>query len=213
MIHVNKVFLFFIFIAFNVSGQNRSLDVIYNSNQNSHLFFNNGNVEFHKVENRGELFTEINFDGLSKSYDIGNPDLPVYSKLIEVPDDGSISISVINKSESQVDLTDLGFPDKLMPSQPSISKSEDPTLVDFKFNEKVYSTDEFYANELISVERLGIMRGRTIARIKISPFAYNPLTHFLKVIDDLEFKVEYSSNIQHPNNAHYSRVYSTNFSK
>ena len=100
MIHVNKVFFFFIFIAFNVSGQNRSLDVIYNSNQNSHLLFNNGNVEFHKVENKGELFTGINFDGLSKSYDIGNPDLPVYSKLIEVPADGSISISVINKYSS-----------------------------------------------------------------------------------------------------------------
>ena len=63
MIHVNKVFFFFILIAYNVSGQNRSLDVIYNSNQNSHLLFNNGNLEFHKVENRGELFTEINFDG------------------------------------------------------------------------------------------------------------------------------------------------------
>ena len=213
MIHVNKVFLFFIFIAFNVSGQNRSLDVIYNSNQNSHLLFNNGNVEFHKVENKGELFTGINFDGLSKSYDIGNPDLPVYSKLIEVPADGSISISVINKSESQVDLTDLGFPDKLMPSQPSISKSEDPTSVDFYYNQKIYTTNEFYSNELISIERLGKMRERTLARIQISPFAYNPLTHKLKVIDDLEFKVEFSSNIESQKSTYYSEVYSTNFSK
>ena len=56
---MSKYFFFFIFIAFNVFGQNSSLDVIYNSNQNSHLLFNNSDLEFHKVENKGELFTEL----------------------------------------------------------------------------------------------------------------------------------------------------------
>ena len=210
---MNKFFFFLFFIAFNISAQNSSLDVISNSTENSHLFFTTADVGFRKIENRGELFTEIHVDGFSKSYDIGNPDLQVFSKLIEIPSGGDISISIINKSETYIDLTDIGFSDKLMPSQRSISKSEDPTVVDFNFNEKVYTTDDFYANELISVERLGIMRGRTIARIKISPFAYNPLIHSLKVIDDLEFKVEYSSNIQPQNSAYYSTVYSPNFSK
>ena len=113
--------------------------------------------------------------------------MPVYSKLIELPSSGDVSISVINKSETYIDLTDIGFLDKLMPSQRSISKSEDPSNVDFNYNEKVYSKDDFYQNELISVERLGVMRERTIARIKISPFAYNPMSNILKVIDDLEW--------------------------
>ena len=210
---MNKILFFISLITLNSFAQNSFFDIISNSKKASHLLLTIGDVEFRNTENRGELFTEIHIDGFSKSYDLGNPDLPVYSKLIEIPSNGDVSISIINKTESHIDLSGIGFPDKLIPSQRSISKSEDPTLVDFKFNEKVYSTDEFYANELISVERLGIMRGRTIARIKISPFAYNPLTHSLKVIEDLEFKVEYSSNIQPPNNAHYSRVYSTNFSK
>ena len=187
------------------------MDVILNTKENSHLFFTNSDLEFRKVENKGAFFTEIHVDGFSKSYDIGNPDLPVFSKLIEVPSSGDIYISVINKSETVIDLIDIGFLDKLMPAQRSISKSEDPSYVDFNFNEKVYSKDDFYQNELISVERLGVMRERTIARIKISPFAYNPMTNTLKVIDDLEFKVEYSSNIQSYNSAYYSTLYSTNF--
>ena len=187
---MNKFFFFLFFIAFNISAQNSSLDVISNSRENSHLFFTTADVGFRKIENRGELFTEIHVDGFSKSYDIGNPDLPVFSKLIEIPSGGDISISIINKSETYIDLTDIGFSDKLMPSQRSISKSEDPTVVDFNFNEKVYTTDDFYANELISVERLGTMRERTLARIQISPFAYHPLTHSVKLVDDLEFKVE-----------------------
>ena len=210
---MSKYLFFLFFIVVNVFAQNSSLDVILNSKESSHLFFTNSDLEFRKVENRGELFTEIHVDGFSKSYNIGNPDLPVFSKLIEIPSSGDIYISIINKSETYIDLTDIGFSDKLLPSQCSISKSEDPTNVDFNFNEKVYTTDEFYANELISVERLGTMRDRTLARIQISPFAYHPLMHSLKVIDDLEFKVEYSSNIKSQNSAYYSTVYSTNFSK
>ena len=63
----------------------RSLDVILNTKENSHLFFTTSDLEFRKVENKGELFTKIHINGFSKSYDIGNPDLPVFSKLIEVP--------------------------------------------------------------------------------------------------------------------------------
>ena len=210
---MSKYFFFLFFVAFNVFAQNSSLDVISNSKENSHISFNTRGVEFIKTENRGELFTEIHVDGFSKSYDIGNPDLPVFSKLIQIPSSGDVSISIINKSATYIDLTDIGFLDKLIPAQRSISKSEDTSNVDFNFNEKVYSKDDFYQNQLISVERLGVMRERTIARIKISPFAYNPVSNTLKVIDDLEFKVEYSSNIKSQNSAYYSSLYSTNFSK
>ena len=39
------------------------------------------------------------------------------------------------------------------------------------------------------------------------------MSNTLKVIDDLEFKVEYSSNIKSQNSAYYSSLFSTNFSK
>ena len=83
--------------------------------------------------------------------------MPVFSKLIQIPSSGDVSISIINKSATYIDLTDIGFLDKLIPAQRSISKSEDTSNVDFNFNEKVYSKDDFYQNQLISVERLGVM--------------------------------------------------------
>ena len=100
---MSKYFFFLFFISFSVFAQNSSLDVILNTKENSHLFFTNSDLEFRKVENKGSLFTEIHVDGFSKSYDIGNPDLPVFSKLIEIPSSGDIYISVINKSETVID--------------------------------------------------------------------------------------------------------------
>ena len=70
---MSKCSFFLFFLTLNVFAQNSSLNVILNSKENSHLFFTTGDLGFRKVENRGELFTEINVDGFSKSYDIGNP--------------------------------------------------------------------------------------------------------------------------------------------
>ena len=61
-----------------------------------------------------------------------------------------------------------------MPSQRSISKSEDLSNIHFNFNQKVYNVDEYYANELISVERLGKMRERTLAQLKFHLFLIIP---------------------------------------
>ena len=164
--------LFLSLFVLNLSAQNISLDVVLNSVETSHLVFTNGDLEFSSVENRDGFFTQFNVEGLTKSYDLGNPDLPVYSKLIELPEDGDIIINVINKLEKQIDLTNLGYPDKLMPAQRSLFKNEDSDKVRFIYNETVYSLDEFYSQELIKVERLGTMRGKSIARVEIAPFAY-----------------------------------------
>ena len=108
---MSKYFFFLFFVAFNVFAQNSSLDIISNSKENSHISFNTRGVEFIKTENRGELFTEIHVDGFSKSYDIGNPDLPVFSKLIQIPSSGDVSIScLLYTSPSPRDLSTSRMP-------------------------------------------------------------------------------------------------------
>ena len=172
-------------IVFTISAQNTSLDVISNTPEFSYLVLNNGGIDFRLTENKVGWFTEIEVDGFSKSYDIGNPDLPVYTKLIEIPFDGDISLSLISKTETLINLSDLGYTNKLMPSQPSVSKSEDAGNQHFNYNETVYNRDAFYSNELITIERLGVMREHVLARIQVSPFAYNPISNTLKVMDNI----------------------------
>lgn len=200
-------------IVFTISAQNTSLDVISNTPEFSYLVLNNGGIDFRLTENKVGWFTEIEVDGFSKSYDIGNPDLPVYTKLIEIPFDGDVSLSLISKTETLINLSDIGYTNKLMPSQSSVSKSEDAGSQHFNYNETVYNRDAFYSNELITIERLGVMREHVLARIQVSPFAYNPISNTLKVMDNIEFRIEYSSSLKAKKSAYYSEAYEANFSK
>jgi len=89
--------LFLSLITLSSFAQVASSEVNANNPNSFHLSFTNGEIDLATLENKEGLFTEIHIDGLTKSYDIGNPDLPVFSRLIEIPEEGEIVVSILNK--------------------------------------------------------------------------------------------------------------------
>ena len=201
------------FISLNSFAQLASSEV-YSINPTSfHLSFTNGELNLGTLENKDGLFTEILIEGLTKSYDLGNPDLPVFSKLIEVPEDGDIVVSILNKETALIDLSELGYHYEVLPAQRSVFKNEDVNKIRFIYNEATYSADQFYSQNVVTIERLGTMRGKSIARLQIAPIAYHPLTNEIEKIEELNIKVQFTSSIKQQNSALQSSDFGANFSK
>ena len=201
------------FISLNSFAQLASSKVHSNNPNSFHLSFTNGEIDLGTLENKEGLFTEIHIDGLTKSYDLGNPDLPVFSKLIEIPEDGEIVVSILNKETSIIDLSELGYHYEVLPAQRSVFKNEDVNKIRFIYNEATYSADQFYRQSVVNIERLGTMRGKTIARLQIAPLAYHPLTNELEKIEELNIKVQFTSSIKQENPSLQSSEFGANFSK
>jgi hypothetical protein len=201
------------FFTISLVAQTSSVNTLLSNSNQLHLNYSTGELVFDRTSINDATYTQILVNGLTKSYDIGNPELPVFSKLIEVPTSGGISVDVVNFNEHIKDLAALGFPQEILPSQESVFKNQDPTKVPFVYNESVYLKNEFYTQNRITIERLGVMRGKSIARLQIAPLAYNPLTNELKVIEDLEFIVTFESKIKALPEALKSQDFSINFSK
>jgi hypothetical protein len=210
---MNKLFLLFLSVfTLALQAQNTSLVALHNTEHSSVIEFSTSEVEFETIENRGELYTRIIAQGMTESYDLGMPNLPVFTKLIEVPVDGAVSVEILNEFDRTISLADIGFVYELEPAQRSIFKSEDPLKVEFLKNESTYQKDAFYRQDLIKVERLGTMRGKSIAKIQIAPFAYHPLTNELQVVENIKFKVNFESAIEPVSPAYNSRDYQSLFS-
>jgi hypothetical protein len=201
------------FISLNSFAQLTSSEVHSNNPNSFHLSFTNGEIDLGTLENKEGLFTEIHIDGLTKSYDLGNPDLPVFSKLIEIPEDGEIVVSILNKETSIIDLSELGYHYEVLPAQRSVFKNEDVNKIRFIYNEATYSADQFYRQSVVNIERLGTMRGKTIARLQIAPLAYHPLTNEIEKIEELNIKVQFTSSIKQENPSLQSSEFGANFSK
>ncbi len=150
-----------------------------------------GEVDFIDVATREGVFATPVVKGFGRSHNIGEPDLPTANRLLSIPYNCDLKVSVIGFDVEEIDLTALGVDKLLLPTQPSISKSEDPASVPFEFNQTVYSQSAFYSQELAQAEVLGVMRSLNIGRVTVSPMQYNPVENKLRVYTNITVQIEY----------------------
>jgi hypothetical protein len=145
-------------------------------------------VQFIKTKYGQDFYYRAQIPNFGKSIQVGNPQLPLYLKLIEIPANASYRILVRKMHFKIYDLKDYQIIYSLFPAQESVEKRENAPF-HFRKNKAVYQKDAFYSESLYSIEELGEMRGQHIARLSISPVEYNPVKNQIKVYDELEIQV------------------------
>ncbi len=157
------------------------------------------------------VFAQIEVPGFAYRYNDGNPSIPVFSNLIEMPGQVDVEITVKSFTTQTINLADYGIYDKIIPAQPSYSKSTNPEDIHFIFNESAYLINDFSQGSLISIEYEGMARGVGIGQLIIDPIRYNPVKNQLVIYNNIEFQVTFNTQ----NYAQYleekDRVYSPLF--
>ncbi|MBI4645177.1 MAG: hypothetical protein HY738_00950 [Bacteroidia bacterium] len=137
------------------------------------------------------IFTQLQIGGYCKNNKTGEPLLPVFNKLIEIPRNAIVEVNVISYEAETVNLAELGINYPVIPCQPSVSKSADPSEIIFQINKALYSTDNFTKLTLADVKVLGAMRGVMVGRLTICPFQYNPVSNILKIYNNLQVEIKF----------------------
>jgi len=195
--------LFILCLDLNTNGQDIQLtnqvetEFVISQNDYSGLSFSStlSDVSFFNIKTNIGNFQQMNVEGYGHSMETGHPELPVLKKLIEVPLTSNISVKIINNDFDEYDLATFGISNKIIPAQPSVSKSiDDPTSIEFVIDQSVYDINEFIGSELVKVIQLGTMRGVDIARIEIAPIQYNPVTNKIRVYHDIKAEITFNGN-------------------
>jgi hypothetical protein len=154
------------------------------------------------------IFTRIIVPAYSRHGDFGSPEIPVCSKLIEIPVGAQVKFNSISYSVKEYSLKELGINYPIMPNQPSVPKTGKP--VEFVYEKSAYRVNDFNPVTITSVEPLGSMRGVNIGRLDIAPVEYNPATGMIRVYDNLVFEVTFENADQQAtelNKETYSNFY------
>ncbi|MCL2042089.1 MAG: C25 family cysteine peptidase [Bacteroidales bacterium] len=120
----------------------------------------------------------------------GEPELPVFKKMIQIPVGATPKVVVKNYTVSEFNLSDYGF-HSIFPVQPSVRKDQDE--VPFIYDEKAYGLDQYNHSELAEIHILGPMRGIIIGMLTVSPIQYNPVAHSVMVYNDIEVEVVFEN--------------------
>ena len=211
------VFSFYILVSASLSAQESTASrtdakILNDDFQQLQVSFSVGNPQMENVKwkmDNGELqdFIRLWADGMQPSGQVGAPSLPVWSALIEVPVCQGYEVTV---SGAVYDTIFVG--QRLVePLQPSYSKSDmefHPLVMD----KSIYASDAFFAvAPVATVERVGVARDRTLARLQFSPVTYNPVSGQLAVCRQATVTVHYTAADVKTSTDLFERYYSPMF--
>ncbi|HIP48032.1 MAG TPA: hypothetical protein EYG92_03585, partial [Lutibacter sp.] len=134
-------------------------------------------------------FVTLESKGLIKTFNEGLPNIPVLTKLIEVPQGAQVELVVKGYSEEIIKLSDYGITDLIAPALRTQFKNEDS--VPFVKNESIYNQDKFVNTKIATYEESGQLRATRIGRLEINPIQYNPTTNTLRILNDLVVDVNF----------------------
>ncbi len=141
------------------------------------------------------LFDEIFVRGYGYSNKVGDPKLPVFHKIIEIPLNAGLSIEIIQQKYKEYDLSAFGINNRIIPLQAPVSKNiTDPKQIPFVLNTITYQMNQWLGGPVVKITHVGIMRSLNLARLDISPVWYNPVTGKLRVYERLDIKITFTNS-------------------
>ncbi len=160
--------------------------VVENSFTGAEYSFTFGDIDIATHTVQDLLYDEVTIDGSTPSPRVGLPNLPVVSKMIEIPLCGSVKVTVSDVETVALPL----LKNRMMPAQPSPSKSDREPRA-FVIDSEAYAADSLFANPAATVEMIGVARDRNLAILRLSPLAYNPATGEMVMIKSLTVRLTY----------------------
>jgi hypothetical protein len=154
--------------------------------------FSFSSLDAQKVETTRGEFTEIYIEGTYPNGNVGEPQLPMFTRLIAIPTGATPFVTVGAHSETEYTLSDYGM-GTIAAMQAPVRKNVDPSTVEYAFSEAAYARNSYNEDPMAMVEVLGIMRGITLGRIIVRPVRYNPAAGTVKVYNDIEVNVDFQN--------------------
>lgn len=148
-------------------------------------------IDFEEKQAGEGSYLQLFSEGMTRSYDQGKPNLPLITRLIEIPLNKKAIVKIIGYNEEIIHLSEYGLVNEIIPAQASVSKSDDPDKIPFVKDRDLYQRDAFFKNELVKFEDKGYLRDKHLGYIEISPFEYNPISNELKVLNDIEIEISF----------------------
>ena len=200
---MHRITAFVLFFAGLISCAAAQTDcTITNDNWQSLQF----TITMGDIQTAGTDFQTLTIDGLQPSSRVGAPQLPLFSRLIEVPLCKGFDIDV---TDAVYDTLALPGP-KVFPAQSPRSKSDTswhPIMVDYA----IYEKDAYYGEPQAIVETIGIARDRRLARLQFAPVRYNPVQGKIIVCRKATVTVNYRDADPEASLAMFERYYSPAF--
>ncbi|NQV19394.1 MAG: hypothetical protein HQ534_12735, partial [Armatimonadetes bacterium] len=150
--------------------------------EQTELLFALDGFESEIIEQDGQIYQKLSYWNEGEFAEVGKPDLPRFSRLVAIPEQGEVSIEVTSFDKEVIsDIT-------IYPRQPLKIDGE---LNNFPFtiNNDFYSSAEIFPATITEIGEPAIMRDFRVVRVTVNPFQYDPEKKELSIFSDVTLQV------------------------
>jgi hypothetical protein len=137
-------------------------------------------------------FYKISIPGHTPTSDPGKPELPVFSRLISIPENSTVSIRISDIKTEVLSPSVNNFKGMLFPRQPGAVKDFQQQKTDFVIDKTEYLRRGYIKADTVKIEFLGKVRNRQLATVQIYPVRYNPSSNEIEVIKSMKVEIDFT---------------------
>jgi hypothetical protein len=178
---------------FHLDGDVQNTDVV-TGNQSITINYSISELNIESLTNNTGSFYRITIPGHIPSTEAGKPELPVFSRIITIPNGSEFKITISNVRSTRLRPSGKKIDGILYPAQESESKEILQTRRNFKFDKAIYSTGGLIMGDTVRIESLGTVRNNKLSNLYISPVRYNPKSNTLEVITSMKIEILFSNS-------------------
>lgn len=164
---------------------------VFSGEQNLTINYSISELNLESIKNSYGDFYKIYIPGHNPTSDPGKPELPVFSRIITVPENCSYEIKISEIKSQNILPYQADFKGVLFPKQAGETKAVQKQKTGFIIDKTLYSSRGIIKSDTVRVEYLGKVRNKRLAVIYISPIRYNPYSNELEVITSMKIEITF----------------------
>jgi hypothetical protein len=188
---------------------------IFSEDQSIIINYSISELNIENLINDNGSFYRISIPGHAHSTIPGKPELPVFSKLITIPEGADCKVTIKEVISSKISPSSKKIQGLLVPTQDGITKNTDQDRPRFRMDKAVYATRGIISSDTVTIKPLGIVRNKNLANVFISPIRYNPKANLIEVISSMKIIItfEYPDSYISKSNIPESKLFSETLNK
>ena len=160
------------------NSNKKLFNIVSDNDSEIEIEFSLDKYESEKIIENGFEYEKISYINEGDFLEIGKPDLPRFSRLLTIPDDGNVSVDILSYDDEI--LTGMN----IYPRQKLQIESLPPDR-NFVIDTGFYSDGDIFPGKIIEIGDPLILRDQRVVNLTINPFQYDPVTKELRIIKNL----------------------------
>ncbi|TKJ37941.1 hypothetical protein CEE37_13330 [candidate division LCP-89 bacterium B3_LCP] len=168
-----------------------TVELLHSDQQVIELNFQISGFNLQTVETETGFFDMISLAGEGYTTEIGQPQLPVIRRMVEIPYGAELTLVTGATTMRQDHAGAFSISNRIMPVQPPVEKTPGAVQAQqFTLDEEAYGESSFYIGEFARMGEVNHLRGRRFVMLEVFPFDYNPAEETLRIVNNITINVQ-----------------------